>query len=333
MLLSKETSLVLLLGLMAFFTLSRDITVRIRDIAVAGAIAVAIAAAFPAAMLLAGTSRVGGNYLLWQLLRRPNHSLAFYPITVPPALGVLLLALAAAGLWLLRRQASWPERLLLCWAAAPIAFFEFWPVKGFQYLLPAAPVVAVLGARALLQLPIPKTLLRWDIPDAERMVRLIAALVIVVSLAAPSWQRIMPAASTTYLAGAGGLPAGREAGRWIDAHVPLGATFLALGPSMANVIEFYGHRKAYGLSVSPNPVNRNPSYEAVNNPDGQLRQGDLQYLVWDSYSAARAPAFSTRILAYAEKYHAVAIHTEHLTIADHGARVEKPVITIYEARP
>ena len=26
---------------------------------------------------------------------------------------------------------------------------------------------------------------------------------------------------------------------------------MTIGPSMANILQFYGHRKAYGLSVSP----------------------------------------------------------------------------------
>ena len=73
------------------------------------------------------------------------------------------------------------------------------------------------------------------------------------------------------LAGAGGVPAGREAGEWIDGNVPRGATFMTIGPSMANLVQFYGRREAYGLSVSPNPLNRNPSYEPIVNPDQALR--------------------------------------------------------------
>ena len=74
---------------------------------------------------------------------------------------------------------------------------------------------------------------------------------------------------------------------------PGGSTILTVGPSMANVIAFYGHRQAYGLSVSPNPLNRNPSYTAVENADAQLRNGAIQYVVWDSFSAARSPSFPT----------------------------------------
>ena len=66
---------------------------------------------------------------------------------------------------------------------------------------------------------------------------------------------------------------------------------------MANIIQFYGHRQAYGLSVSPNPLHRNPSYDRSTTRTCELRNGDIQYLVWDSFSAARSPSFSEQLLA------------------------------------
>ena len=67
---------------------------------------------------------------------------------------------------------------------------------------------------------------------------------------------------------------------------------MTVGPSMANILQFYGHRKAYGLSVSPNPLHRNPVVRAVNNPDRMIRDNELQYVVWDAFSAARSPFFA-----------------------------------------
>ena len=117
-------------------------------------------------------------------------------------------------------------------------------------------------------------------------------------------------------------------------HPPLGRVLLALGPSMANIIQFYGHRKAYGLSVSPNPLRRNPSYEPVNNPDQRIRNNELQYVVWDSFSAARTPFFSQGVLRYVSKYHGRVVHTEYITVnGSTGAETQKPVIVVYEVRP
>jgi hypothetical protein len=285
-----------------------------------------IAAVFPLTLALSGRRRTGQSYLAWQLFRRSNHGPLFYATTVPPALGLAVVALAVAGIWLLRRDTSWRERLLLCWAAAPVVLFELWPVKGYQYLLPVAPVVAVLAARMLVRWPLP----RVADPRRERAVRLAAVAVVAVSLLVPSWRRVNPVPTTTYLAGSGGLPAGREAGRWVDANLPRGARLLTVGPSMANVLTFYGHRAALGLSVSPNPLNRNPSYVPVDNPDRELRRGEIQYLVWDSFSAQRAPGFAERLLGYAGKYRARVVHTESVPVRSGDAVLSRPVIMIYE---
>ena len=103
---------------------------------------------------------------------------------------------------------------------------------------------------------------------------------------------------------------------------------------MANIIQFYGDRKAYGLSVSPNPLHRNPVYEPINNPDLWIRSNDLQYIIWDSYSASRSSFFSDRLLNYVERYNGRVVHTEFIEVStDAGRSIEKPVIIIYEVRP
>ena len=105
-------------------------------------------------------------------------------------------------------------------------------------------------------------------------------------------------------------------------NVPEGAKLMTIGPSMANIVQFYGHRKAYGLSVSPNPLHRNPSYEPIENPDRMVRDNQLQYIVWDSFSAARSPYFARTVRRYADRYNGRAVHTETVTVTtDAGRRV------------
>jgi hypothetical protein len=136
------------------------------------------------------------------------------------------------------------------------------------------------------------------------------------------------------LAGSGGVPGGREAGGWIEANLPEGSRLMTVGPSMANLVRFYGHRTAFALSVSPNPLSRNPSYEPVDNPDRELRNGDLHYVVWDAFSAARAPFFGERLMRYVHKYKGVAVHTETIDVPGPDGRTSpKPVIIVYEVRP
>ena len=166
---------------------------------------------------------------------------------------------------------------------------------------------------------------------------IIASLLIaatVLTMGFTSWQRIQPKTSAAFLAGTGGVPGGREAGTWINANVPLYARLLTIGPSMANILQFYGERHAYGLSVSPNPLHRNPSYTPVVNPDLQIRRTDLNYIVWDSYSASRSPFFSDKLLNYVKKYNGTAVHTETIPLMDaEGKQIDKPVIIIYEVHP
>jgi hypothetical protein len=282
---------------------------------------------YPLSLLFAGATGTGGQFLSYQIFRRPNHGLLFYPTTVTEALGPLLVAAAVLGLWVLRRRGSWRETLLVSWVIVPALFFEVWPVKGFQYLLPIAPPLAILGARALSDGLGYRRLL--GVPAAWA-----AGLALAATLAVPAWDWIQPPRSGKFLAGSGGVPGGREAGEWIRRKIPEGGHLLAVGPSMANILQFYGHRASSGLSVSPNPLHRNPVYKPVRNPDVQLREGNLQYLVWDSFSARRSPFFAGKIRRYAERYNGRVVHIQSVPIAAADGRlVQKPVIVIYSVRP
>jgi hypothetical protein len=254
-------------------------------------------------------------------------------------LGILLIVIAVVGLIFLWRERSWRETLLLSWILVPVVFFQIWPVKGFQYLLPIAPAVALLAGRL-----VGKLLARsQDNQASRRTINYLAVppvlswavvAVLAVSLGQASWQRIQPETSSLFLAGTGGIPGGREAGLWINQNVPLGAKFMAVGPSMANIVEFYGQRTAYGLSVNPDPLHRNPAYDPILNPDLQLRNSDIQYIVWDSYSSARTAFFADKLLAYVKKYNGRVIHTESIQVKDsQGNLVNQPVIIIFEVHP
>jgi hypothetical protein len=246
-----------------------------------------------------------------------------------------VVAVIVVGLPLMHRSLTWSEHLLLSWVVVPCVCFEIWAVKGFQYLLPIAVPVAVLAAMIVVSVPLPEV--RWRagfFVVTTNAFRALVALALVGSLATVSWARVQPAAAgASFLAGTGGVPGGREAGLWLTRNAPAGARSLAVGPSMANILEFYSRREVLGLSVSPNPMHRNPVYDAVINPDLQIRQGQLQYLVWDSYSAARSKFFAAHLLSLAAKYHGQIVHQEFTTVSTRNGQLRKPVITIYGVRP
>ena len=357
---TKETSVILLGGLYAFFALTPG-RLRIRHLLLALLVTVTLVASWPLMLRIAGHSQTSQSYLLWQLFRRPNHGTWFYFTTLPPWIGPAVLLVALAGLVWLRDEGTWRERLLLAWIAVPVIFFTLWPVKGFQYLLPIGPALAVLAGRVFARPLSRPPWLTWPSwariswPSWARISgraggsgRLAAlrplgprraamgllAVVTVISLAVPAWARIEPSASATFLAGSGGLNGGRAAGLWILRNVPDGARLLAIGPSAANVLEFYGHQPVAALSVSPDPRNRNPAYTPVPNPDLAMRRGDFQYVVWDAYTAARTPYFAGQARRLASKYHGVAVYTSTVTVqAPGGARLVEPAFVIYQVRP
>src|SRR3954468_24674997 len=332
--LTKETAILLVGGAYIFFALTWKTRLRWRQALIALAVLIVTVLPYPISLLLAGNSSTGGQFLLWQLTRRPNHPWWFYGQVVPPALG-LAVVVVIIGLVLMFRSLSWSEHLLLSWIAAPVLFFEVWSVKGFQYLLPIAVPVAVLAAMVVVSVPLPQV--RWRagvLAVTTTGLRAAVAVLLVASLAVTSWDRVQPSsAGSSFLAGTGGVAGGREAGEWIRGNLPVGAELLAMGPSMANILQFYGHHKVQGLSISPNPLYRNPVYDPVINPDYQMRSGNVQYLVWDSFSAARSPFFAKRLLAFAERYHGRMVHQEFITVTMNEGRVRKPVITVYEVRP
>ncbi|WP_340682726.1 ArnT family glycosyltransferase [Amycolatopsis coloradensis] len=330
-LLTKESAAILVLAVFMFFVLHREFRIRPRDLLVVLAITSAVFVAYPLSLSLSDRASTGQNYLVWQLFRRANHEITFYGETAAPAVGPAVLLLAAGGFWLLREQNTWREWLLVCWMCVPLVFFHLWPVKGYQYLLPIVPAVAALAARTGVHAAVPW--LSGRRPAVARWVRALLVLTVGASLLAPAWKAVNPDPDTTFLAGSGGVPGGREAGRWIKAGLPEGSRLMTIGPSMANLVRFYGHRSAFALSVSPNPLSRNPSYEPIDNPDRELRSGNLQYVVWDAFSAARAPFFGERVMRYVHKYGGVAIHTEAVEVTTPDGRTAPvPVIIIYEVR-
>jgi 4-amino-4-deoxy-L-arabinose transferase-like glycosyltransferase len=331
--LAKEIGIVFIPAVYAFLALSPSVKVRLRDIAISLGCAAVVIAPFPLSLLLGGGTTAGKGFLAWQLFRPPNHTPGFYLATVPRAMGPLVVLAAVAALVMRRRQWTWRENLLVVWIAVPLAFFQLWPVKGFQYLLPTAPAVVILAARGLVGWAGPERLplLGRRIVGPALQVALVS--VVAATLVAGSWWRIDRSDATTFLAGSGGVPGGRAAGLWLRDNAPVGSQMLAMGPSMANILQFYGHQRVYGLSVSSNPLRRNPAYDPVGNPDRLLRDGRIQYVIWDAYSAARSKFFAKRLLAYAKRYHGRAVHTQTVPVrAADGMVVEQPVIVVYQVR-
>ncbi len=318
--LSKETMVVMAGGAAAFMLVSRRVAHPLRSLVIFGGSIALVSAWGIAALVLTSHAATGGDYIAWQLTRSSNHALAFYLTTVTPAMGWLVVG-CAAGTLMQRRNRNWQGLLLGAWALAPIVFFQLYPLKGFSYLLPAAPPIALLAARFL-------RTFRWGgrlSEEGARIARSALSTAIAASLAIGVWATVFSSPAGAGMAGTGGLPGGREAGRWVAANLVPGTGLMTLGPSMANVIEFYSHYPAQGLSVSTDPLHRNPAYTPITNPDLAIRDGQFSYLVWDAYSAARSPSTSARMSKLLTRYHARAVYM--------GREGRMSVIVIYQVHP
>jgi hypothetical protein len=340
--LTKEPAVIMVGAGYAFVALTWSLWRPMRWWMLAVLLAVGLTASYPLLTGAAGGSASGGSYLVWQLTRQSNHSPAFYPTSVGAAIGFAVLAVAAVGLILFRRW-TWRERLLLAWIAVPALFFELWPTKGFSYLLPIAPAVAILAARAVSlfwsdaalrstgahRLQVPRFLRHPRTRLIRRASAAVIAVALVATLAVPAVAQVV-APPNLGLAGAGGTPGGRPAGRWVAENAPEGAAFITIGPSMANLIAFYGGRRADALSVSPNPLHRNPSYHPVPNADAALRAGDYQYIVWDAYSAARSSTFDRRARELIDRFHG---HIVDVQRGEFQGRPDQVLVAIYKVTP
>ncbi len=325
--LAKETGIILIAAVYLFLALSPSIEVRLKDIIIALLLCLAMIAIFPLVISLAGVARTGQNYFIWQLLRRPNHGWEFYVATVAPTIGVMLILSAIAGLASRWKRRTWRETLLVAWIIVPVVFFQLWSVKGFQYLLPTAPALAVLSATTFIALidKAGECLGIGRLHFSCRGLGWAGAIIVALSLAAPSAYVVFAAPNTRGLAGTGGLPGGRETGLWFKQNTLKDSQVLAVGPSIANLIQFYGHRKTHMLSISINPLERNPAYDPVLNPDLELRNGEIHYIVWDAYSASRSHFFSDKLLKYVNRYNGRRVHTEYVE--------GKETIIVYEVHP
>jgi hypothetical protein len=65
-----------------------------------------------------------------------------------------------------------------------------------------------------------------------------------------------------------------------------------------------------------------------------IRTGELQYVVWDAFSAERSEIFNDRLLGYVRKYHGRSIHIETVMVTNaEGYSEEVPIIIVYAIHP
>lgn len=311
--LTKETGILLLPVVGAFLLVTgRWRQVWFRPLMLGLALFTAVIAPYQLSrMLFAPESSL--SYLLWQISRPPNHEAAYFLQVLVEFGGLAFIGLATLGLIRMAARLHPGDVLLLLWVAVFFGFHQFWPTKLFSYLIVVIPLMCIAaavgldaGARTI------ATAFRWFRWRRE-MVAGAAVAVVLVGF----WAHMGTSSLAMIRTGPEGVAGplrfdievqdfagGREFAYWAKENTPPNGRFLTIGPSMGNILRFYGHRDSLALSVSPNPRRRNPAYVPVpnNNPDLLMRQNGIHYIVWDFYSADRSAFYSARLMRYVRKY-------------------------------
>jgi hypothetical protein len=181
---------------------------------------------------------------------------------------------AAVALRLATRRS--PEDLFcVAWIAVVGGFFQLYPLKAFNYLLPLIPVLCLVSARALLSIPF------------QRMGYARVGIV-ALALFGASFAPLKSVITDDSYAGL------REASYWLAQNTPEDAGVMTISRGSAQyVVSFYGQRDAYpfgrfrlatvvpgGTVIDPEPVEKGKSEWVTYWPERLIGNKTVSYLVF-----------------------------------------------------
>jgi hypothetical protein len=297
--LAKETG-ILLIPVMLLFLLwvGRLRRLKLRYVVSWGTLYTLTVLPFAATRLLFETGTTHG-FFLYQVSREPNHAWWYFPIILWESLGPPVVVTALVGLIIMAVRRRAEDKLVLSWLFIFGTFFQVWPTKLFPYLIAIAPALTIASAIGVLDTV--RLATRALRPIWTRILSVAATIVLGATLVPPSL--LAATEGVERYEGPFSLDVevqdfagGREVGRWVGENTPEGSVFLTIGPSMGNLLSFYGQRDWFALSVNRDPTKRNPAYRPIVNPDLEIRQLQIHYAVWDAYSADRSAFFNASLM-------------------------------------
>ena len=265
---AKVTGVLVLLIALLYLLLSRELSrLNRRDLAL-GALVFSLFM-IPVFIQAAVNSDQFFQFLHDSSARVSNVSWHYYLDKLGHFNGYPLLVVWALGIGVALRFRRTGDRLLLVCMLVLGVFFQTYPLKAFNYLLPAIPVLSILGARGLCWAAArfdPRGFGDTGIRNGRR--RGTAALAPIAAAVAMVAVSIVPAIDAAQTDSFYGL---REAAKWLDHNTPPDAGVMTLSKGSAQyALSFYADRDAYPYgrfrlaTVFPGPRVQSPRPD----PDG-----------------------------------------------------------------
>jgi hypothetical protein len=273
----------------------------------------------PVILNLAQNAREFTDFLSRSTLRVSDVPWYYYPRVLLGREGLAVVLLLAAGLVVAAARRSRADLLPALWLLGFVGFYQLYPLKAFNYLLPSIPALCLLAARAV------DLLVR---PTLRRAAAGVAVVALLAAGVVPHQWRALHDDSFAGLA---------EAARWLTVNSPADAGVMTLSYGSAQyVFSFYGRRDAYpfgrfrlatvlpgGEVVHPLPTPRGitPRDWVALWPPRLLEQGKVNYLVYYASSTTiddpeEAPLVSTSTQANFREliatYGGRLVHTVHV---------------------
>jgi hypothetical protein len=241
--------------------------------------------------------------------------------------GPLVLALYVIGIAFAIGRRSRGDLLPLLWLLAVVVFYQIYPLKAFNYLLPALPALCILAGRAL------DALVQWSRPGALRVLAAGVLSLAAVGAAAPYLRQAW--LDDSYV----GL---KDAAAWIEASTPPGAGVITISRGSAQyVFAFYAHRDAYPFgrfnlatvlpggrivpASAPPPGARTPRDWVDGWPARLIRSGQVSYAVYYTTVADDPPEESQVVETSVQ-------HQFRLLIERYGGQLVHTVYYRHEGR-
>jgi hypothetical protein len=286
-----------------------------------------LAALTPMLVQLAGNWELYTSFLSTSVRRASAVPWYYYGKVLLAHDGPLILVLYIFGIAFAIGRRARGDLLPLLWLLTVLVFYQIYPLKAFNYLLPALPALSILAGRAL------DALVQWCRPGALRLLSAAALSIVAVGAAAPYLRDVWRDDSYVGL---------KRAATWMATSTPPGAGVITVSRGSAQyVFAFYAHRASYPFgrfnlatvlpggrivpASAPPPGARTPRDWVDGWPDRLVRNGQVSYAVYYTTVADDPPEESQVVETSAQ-------HQFRLLIERYGGQLVHTVYYHHEGR-